>query len=71
MDTEGRTTGPSITFYAWDFAGQVLYRLVYAVPFMYFICRRNTLLLTSALSLKILCMFCVGGHAMRKKVLMS
>ena len=62
-----------ITFYVWDFAGQVggyIYDngvTIYTLA----VYRRNTQPLISVLSLTILSMCCVGGHVMEKMAFMN
>ena len=57
----------SITFYVWDFAGQVgRYNYDTVQLYTHTIYRRNTQLLISVLSLTGVSMCCVGGHVMEK-----
>jgi len=57
-----------ITFFAWDFAGEVecILNCLADVYCLYY--RRSTLLHISVSSLRILCMFCVGELLMEKMV---
>ena len=63
---EGVSDG--ITFFAWDFAGEVQCTLNCLADVYCLYYRRSTLLHISVLSLRILCMFCVGELLMEKMV---
>ena len=67
MDDERRFSD-GITFFAWDFAGEVRYTVNCIVDTYCLYCRRSTLLHISVLSLRIPCMFCVGELLMEKMV---